>query len=215
MGGFVPIGTTDGADYHGKLQVVQFQVLDPVAAFLGDMVATGSGTSAALATDRYPSVRQAVGAEGAVDTPDTLLGAIVEFLPDFTDEGSLVTNYRTPLTAQSARITHGSAVIYGAECDNAVTALDGTDIGSLVDLTQPAGPFVPPDIGSGDEITGISGQVLDASSAGTSGTQLLIRSFNELQGDRQGVPPGVVDTPQIWNVSIASEIAAGASLRGG
>ena len=36
--GFVPIGTTDGSDYHGKMREVEFLDTDAVACFIGDMV---------------------------------------------------------------------------------------------------------------------------------------------------------------------------------
>lgn len=204
MSGFTPIGTMDGSDYHGKLAVVLFSASDTVPAFQGDMVIEDLTNPAAA--NKYPPVTQAVGTEGTPSLPAVLLGAIAEFYPDFTDEGSLITNFRAASTARQARITRGTAVIYAVAADNLVSIIDGLDIGDTLDMIQPASP-------SGDIVTGISGQVLDSSDVAT-GDQFLIQGFNELKGDTQGTPSdAAVGTQQVWNVTIANGV--GAILRGG
>lgn len=174
MGGFVPIGTTDGADYHGKLRNL---LLDgDQEAHLGDMVvADGTG----VAADTVQRVNRA--ADGAFG--NTLLGAIVEFLPDFTDEGSLIRNFHpagtTIVDDQNVRIAFGSDVLFSA-LDGTGDA-DGTSLGNAGDLAGTAG---------GDDITGISGQNV-ATDALASTNALIIVRLSELEGDNNANVYGV------------------------
>jgi hypothetical protein len=122
---FNPIGTTDGADWHGKMREVE--IASGVAnVFLGDMMA-GSGTGSADGRAEGVIIATAgdAGAFGAAGGADDLIGAIVGFTPDFTDEGSLIRNFHLTGTAQLAKLVYGSDVVYEAP---ALTALAITDI---------------------------------------------------------------------------------------
>jgi len=180
--GFAPIGTTDGADYHGKMRDV---ILDDGAnAFVGDMLILG-GT--ALAADTVPRLTPAASAAAG----NTLKGALVSIYPDFTDEGSLVTNYHASGADGVGKVCWGEDVIFAAREDALVGPIDGTEIGGSVDLIT----------GTGSVITGISGMALDSSSAALDKAQAL----NLLQLDlQQGnvFEATVGGTGAIFNVSI-------------
>lgn len=137
--GFVPIGTTDGSDYHGKLRDV-YLPSGLANTFLGDMVT--------LAASGGPADGSAepVGLPADETTSQNLIGAIVGFVPDFTDEGSLLTNYHVTGSAQFARVPFGNKVIYEAPARDAIPI---ADIGSnrTVQTSDVAG----------STITGLSG----------------------------------------------------------
>ena len=152
--GFTPVGTTDGSDWHGKLRTVQFADDYAASAFVGDVVKlTGTGS----VDGKYEQVE--VAAAG-----DANIGAIVEILPSFEDEGSLTQMYKPADTERLAKVCFGSEVLYEVQEDSDGAALATTDIGSDIDLIA----------GAGNTITGISGQEIDSSTAG-SGTQFRIR----------------------------------------
>jgi hypothetical protein len=168
--GFVPIGTTDGSDYHGKLREVEFLAGDAVAAFIGDMVKLTGTTGADGFT---PVVAQAAAGNG-------LIGAIVEFLPDFEDETFLTAgSSRLASTARKARVCFGSDVLYIAQ---ASTTLVAADAGQNADII----------VAAGSTITGISAMEIGAViGAGATGQVRLHHVFNttenELGADAQWV----------------------------
>lgn len=170
--GFVPIGTTDGSDYHGKLRDV---ILDNGAnLFIGDMLIN----STSVAGDKVQRVETALAATlGAL-----LVGALVEIYPDFTDEGTLVRNYHAAGADGDGRIAYGSQVIYAAREDADTSVIDGTEIGGSVSLIQTT---------TGDLITGISGQALDSSTA-IAGITLPLRilQLDQQQGNDYQVAAG-------------------------
>lgn len=166
--GFVPVGTTDGSDYHAKMRDVEFLADDAVAAFIGDMVKL-TGTTG---TDGFtPVVAQAAAG-------DAVIGAIVSFIPDFEDETFLTAgSSRLASTARKARICFGSDVIYAAQ---ASTTLVAADAGQNADLV----------VAAGSTITGISGMEIGAVIAAGATGQLRLRRVrntidNELGADAQ------------------------------
>lgn len=169
--GFVPIGTTDGADYHGKLRTVEFLDTDGVAAFLGDMVKLTGTTGADGFT---PVVAQAVAG-------DAIIGSIVEFFPDFENEAFIGSqnNARAADTARKARVCFGSDVLYIAQ---ASTTLVAENAGQNADIV----------VAAGSTITGISEMEIGAViAAGATGQLRLHHVFesldNELGADAQWV----------------------------
>ena len=168
--GFVPIGTSDGADYHGKMREVEFLAGDSVACFIGDMVVL-TGTTG---TDGFTPVVAQAGAGGAV------VGAIVEFLPDFEGETFITAgSNRLADTARKARVCWGSDVLYVAQASTTLTALDAGQNADII-------------VGTGDTITGTSGNEIGAAiGAGATGTLRLHHVFNtvdnELGADAQWV----------------------------
>ena len=168
--GFVPIGTTDGSDYHGKLREVEFLAADGVACFLGDMVKL-TGTTG---TDGFtPVVAQAVAG-------DAIIGAIVEFFPDFENEAFInAGSNRLASTARKARVAWGSDVLYVAQ---ASTTLVAADAGQNADIV----------VGTGGTITGVSGSEIGAVIAAGATGQLRLHHVqnkldNELGADAQWV----------------------------
>lgn len=168
--GFVPIGTTDGSDYHGKLREVEFLATDAVAAFIGDMVKLTGTTGADGFT---PVVARAA-------ATDAMIGAIVEFVPDFSSETFLTAgSSRLASTARKARVCFGSDVLYAAQ---ASTSLVAADAGQNADIV----------VAAGSTITGISGMEIGAAiGAGATGQVRLhhVRNVigNELGADAQWV----------------------------
>lgn len=139
--GFVPIGTTDGSDYHGKMREVEFLSTDGVACFLGDMVKLTGITGADGFT---PVVAQAA-------VGNSLIGAIVEFLPDFKNEAFIGNgnNQRAANQSIKARVCFGADVLYAVQ---ASTTLVAADFGSNADIV----------VAAGSTITGISGMEVGA-----------------------------------------------------
>ena len=170
--GFTPIGTTDGADYHGKMRDVEFLDTDGTAAFLGDMVALTGTTGADGFT---PVVTQATAGTG-----NAVIGAIVEFLPDFENEAFInAGSSRLANTSRKARVPFGSDVEYVCQASTTLTAAD-------------FGQNSPITVAAGSTITGISGMEVGAPAAAGATEQLrLQRVFNtvdnELGADAQVV----------------------------
>lgn len=163
--GFTPVGTTDGSDWHGKLRTVQFADDYAASAFVGDVVKL---TDTGSVDGKYEQVE--VAAAG-----DANIGAIVEILPSFEDEGSLTQMYKPADTERLAKVCFGSEVLYEVQEDSDGAALATTDIGSDIDLIA----------GAGNTITGISGQEIDSSTAG-SGTQFRIRHIARREDNELG-----------------------------
>ena len=157
--GAVPIGTTDGSDYHGKMRDVEFLAADGVAAFLGDWVKL-TGTTG---TDGFtPVVAQAAAG-------DAIIGAIVEFVPDFEDETFLTAgSSRLASTARKARVCWGSDVLYTSQ---ASTTLVAADAGHNADIV----------VAAGSTVTGISAMEIGAViAAGATGQLRLHRVQNTI-----------------------------------
>ncbi len=150
--GFSPVGTTDGADYHGKMREIILD--DGAAAYMGDMLIL-SGTI--LATDKVE--RMAPAATGAAG--NTLVGALTEVYPDFTDEGSLITNYHPAGSDGSGRICYGTDVIFAAREDAVADVISGLEVGGSVDLV------------TGTPALDVSAMALDSDTAAANLTQAL------------------------------------------
>ncbi len=168
--GFVPIGTTDGSDYHGKMREVEFLAADAVACFVGDMVKLPGTTG----TDGFtPVVAQAAAG-------NAIIGAIVSFEPDFENETFInAGNNRLASTARKAKVCWGSDVLYTAQ---ASTTLVAADAGQNADIV----------VGTGDTITGIAGGEIGAViAAGATGQLRLHKArntpVNELGADAQWI----------------------------
>jgi hypothetical protein len=145
ISGFTPIGTLSGADYHGKMRRVAFAAGDSVAAFPGDLVKLTGTTDA---TGKLPIVAQ--GTAGAAG-----IGVLVSLEPDFTDEGTLNTNYRVASTARIGKVLFGQDVLYTIQEDSVGNAIEITEAGFNCDVT----------VGSGNTITGASGMELESTTA--------------------------------------------------
>ncbi len=156
--GAVPIGTSDGADYHGKLREVEFLASDATACFINDFV-TLTGTAGA---DGFtPVVTQAAAG-------DSLIGTLVSLVPTFEDEGSLTLNYRTASSARKGYVAFGSDVLYTMQEDSDGGALTAADAGQNVDIV----------VAAGDTITGYSAMEIDSSSAVGTTAQLRLRRLD-------------------------------------
>lgn len=168
--GFVPIGTSDGSDYHAKLRPVQFLAADGVECHIGDMVKLTGTTSA----DGFiPVVARAAAG-------DALIGSLVSLEPDLTDESTLsAANFRVASTLRIGKVTFGSDVLYAAQASTTLVAADGEQNADIV-------------VGTGDDITGISGSEIGAVIAAGATGQLRLKHVrntldNELGADAQWI----------------------------
>jgi len=159
--GAVPVGTTDGSDYHGKLREVEFLVGDTVACGIGDFV-THQGTTG---TDGKTPVVARAAAGGA------LIGAIVSFVPNFSDEGTLSStpNHRAASTSRKAMVAWGSQVLYVIQEDGLVTPLTAGDAGRNVDLATVANP---------NTTTGVSTMEIDSTTVLDATAQLRLHHLS-------------------------------------
>lgn len=158
--GAVPIGTTDGSDYHGKMREVEFLSTDGVAAYLGDWVKLTGITG----TDGFtPVVAQAAAG-------DAIIGALVSFLPDFVNEAFIGdgNNQRAANQAVKAKVCWGSDVLYTSQSS---TTLVAADAGQNADIV----------VAAGSTITGISAMEIGAViAAGATGQLRLHRVENTI-----------------------------------
>ncbi|MGI9250214.1 MAG: hypothetical protein ACR2PR_03325 [Pseudohongiellaceae bacterium] len=189
---FVPIGTTDGSDWHGKLR--EGVILADIASniFLGDMLTTDADGSDA--TGRAEAVTL-----GTAGTGNALAGAVVEFTPDFSDEGSLIRNYHLASTLQRCKLVHGTDVIYEApQTAGAVLTVAGINDNTNLDIT-----------GTGDLFTGISVHGIGATATAT-GDQFRLRGFTSTEGDTaQVIPIGTLGAT--WRVTLNNSVDAHAT----
>ena len=189
--GFMPIGTTDGSDYHGKLQQVHLLAADTAAVWIGDMVTVSANGSDA--TGKLQAVKRA-----SAGTNSPLMGSLVSLDPDFTDEGSLTTQYRVASTARTGKIAAGSQVLYVAQEDSVGNAIEAGEVNNNINITAT----------TGDTITGQSKEELDSDSAAT-GATLQMRLHH-----LQDIPGNLIGTNANWVVSINrdDQILAGAGI---
>lgn len=159
--GAVPVGTTDGSDYHGKLREVEFVTGDSVACGIGDFV-THQGTGG---TDGKTPVVARAAAGGAI------IGAIVSFIPNFSDEGTLSStpNHRAASTARKALVAWGSQVLYVMQEDGEGTPIATASIGLNVDVATVTNP---------NTTTGISTMEIDSSTVLQATGQLRIHHLS-------------------------------------
>lgn len=179
--GFVPFSTTDGADYHGKMRDITID--DTTASFVGDFMSGDTN----VAADQNRRLQTSIVADDASE----LVGALVEIFPDFTDEGSLISNFAPAGGGdRQGRVVYGSDVLYEVREDAVGAALDGADIGLAVDMTVAT---------AGDTITGISGQALDSSFTPTAVGQFLLHRLGQQSNNVFAITGGI---GAVWQVSI-------------
>ena len=174
--GLKAVGTLSGGEFNGKLRRVQFAAGDSVAAFVGDLVKL-TGTNDA--TGKIPIVAQSAAGDASI-------GVIAAFIPNYSDESSLLVNYRKASTKQDALIYWGQDVLYEVQEDS---------VGGAI-ATASAGLNINVIVGSGDTITGMSGMELDSSSAAST-SSLNMRLHRVV--DR---PDNAIGTNAEWVVSI-------------
>lgn len=205
---FVPIGTTDGSDYHAKMRDVQIPAAEGGNVFLGDMMTLAGSASAdglqeqvLLATvGDAPSSQYnptlATTPENliqAVASTNLLAGAIVEIFPDFLDEGSLIRNYHAGGADQGARLVYGEKVIYEAPANQALAV---TDSGANKNLDLGAGGNQQSGIGS----HGIGGDPTEPALG-----QLRIIGASRSRVD-QFNGRAITDVGAIWRCTINSSV---------
>lgn len=181
--GAVPIGTTDGSDWHGKMRECVLLAADGTATFLHDFVKL-SGTGSA--DGKTPAVAQAAAG-------DSIIGSIVSFIPNFADEGALSSrpNHRNASELRKCMVVWGSDVIYEMQEDADGGALAVTDIGRNCDIAT---------VVAGSTITGISAMEIDSSDVKDATAQLRLHSISQEQSALLGTAANGLNAK--WYVTI-------------
>ena len=186
---FVPQGTTDGSDWHGKMREVNIPA-GVANTFLGDMMTLFGG--GAPASGRAENVALATPGDGnpaAASTTD-LAGAVIEFTPDFTDEGSLIRNFHQTGAAQLAKLVYGSDVIY--EAPDTLGTLLVADVNSNRNIATPGGESL---------FTGVSTMGIGLDPTAENEGQLRILTYTNLEGDTtQQIDIGTIGA--VWRCRI-------------
>lgn len=142
---FAPIGTTDGADWHGKMREVEIGA-GVANTFLGDMMAlSGTGSADGRAEGVILATAGDATAFGGAGGSTDLAGSIQSFTPDFTDEGTLVRNFHLTGAVQLGKLLYGSQVVYQAP---AISAVAITDIAANRNIALGAGGSIVTGIGT-------------------------------------------------------------------
>lgn len=174
--GFYPLRTLQGNPWNG--QAVQFDVdaSNDTAIFIGDVVimeADGNCAEAAAGSVNIIGVCVGIGTSGNVDHGTA----------GYWNAANLEARHLAATTAGVIQVCTDPFMLYIAEEDNDTSDLALTDRGSAVDIIA----------GSGSTTTGISGHVLDSSSASATDGQFKII---ELWDD----PNNAVGTDAKWVV---------------
>lgn len=189
--GFVPIGTTDGADWHGKLREVEIGA-GVANTFLGDMMAlSGTGSADGRAEGVILATAGDATAFGGAGGSTDLAGAIISFTPDFTDEGTLVRNFHLTGAVQLGKLVYGNGVVYEAL---AISALAITDIAANRNIALGAG---------GSIITGIGTHGIGAAPGAPDLGQLRIIGASRIEDD-SGLAITAVGAP--WRVRLNASV---------
>ena len=188
---FAPIGTTDGSDWHAKMREVEIAA-GVANTFLGDMMAlSGTGSADGRAEGVIIATAGDAGAFGAPGGADDLAGAIVEFTPDFTDEGTLIRNFHQTGAAQLGKHVFGSGVVYEAP---AITALAITDIAANRNIALGVG---------GSTVTGISTHGIGAAPGTPDLGQLRIIGASRTEDDSA---LAITDVGATWRCRLNASI---------
>lgn len=188
--GFVPIGTTDGSDYHGKLRAVAIKSSATSNTYVGDFVElTSAGRDAGTTTEESYFPRVAVQAANAV-AADKFVGAIVSIDPQF--EGESFINRFVPLGATKdilGQIAWGSSVLYAAQSFGSQISADNINSNALL-VNNGANDI-------GNPITGVSGMTLGTVTTPTNAGTFKIHRLHKTLGNEAG-------EFSIWVVSLNS-----------
>lgn len=174
--GLTAVGTLSGSDFTGKLRRVTFAAGDAVAAYVGDLVKL---TGTADSTGTKPVVAQSAAGDASI-------GVIAAFIPNTSDESSLLVPYRKASTAQDALIYWGQDVLYTIQEDSVGGSIAAASAGLNCNVV----------VGSGSTATGISGMELDSSSAANTSTLNMRLHYVK------DSPDNVLGTNAEWVVSI-------------
>lgn len=145
--GLTPGRYRNGAPWNGVARTYYVPASDSTALFIGDpVIIAGSGD-----TDGVPTVTRATaGSAGRIT------GVVVGFRPT----APFPAKYRAASTAMYVLVADDPALLFEAQEDSAGGALAATNIGQNIDLVS----------GSGDTNTGLSGFMIDSSTAATTAT---------------------------------------------
>lgn len=145
--GLRPVKYRGGRDYTGQCNMYYVPSSDGTALFKGDPVITAGSASA----DGYATVTRATAAGGYIK------GVVVGFVPQ---EQIPANKHRPASTAMYVLVADDEDLIFEAEEDAAGGSLAVTNVGQNIDLIA----------GAGSTTTGLSGWMLDSSTAATTNT---------------------------------------------
>lgn len=178
--GAKPWKSADGTPYKGQTMQVTFGTAAG-DCFVGDWV---TQNTVDLDSDGQITVKQA-----SVNEP--LLGCVVAFLPEFSDEGTLTDNYRVTATERRALICPAIGMTFIMQSDEDTTPLVAADSNLNIDILD----------AQGSTITGISAQEIDATAQkGTATAQLRLHGLAQIPGNVFGST--AAGDRAIWVVSV-------------
>lgn len=166
--GAVPVGTLGSSSWNGRVSAYLIPSSDNTKTHIGDFVKL-AGSSGAAGTvvagqdcEGMPTVIKAT----ASDT--TLVGAVVGFSPKPGDL-NLSGLYRAASENRIAYVSDDPNTIYEMQEDSVDNNMDADMVGLSTDIIT----------GTGNDTTGISGQMLDSSDTGTAGGQMKILGLSK------------------------------------
>jgi hypothetical protein len=146
--GFSPVRFSNGRPYNGAGNSYFVPATDATALFIGDPVILAGSADA----KGVPTITRATAAGG-----NYVSGVVIGFLPDPTN---LTLTYRPASTARYAIVEDDPSVQYEIQEDSVGGALAATNVGQNIDFIA----------GSGSTSTGLSGFMIDSSTAATTNT---------------------------------------------
>lgn len=152
--GFSPVKYSSGAPYVGAFNTYFVPATDSTALFIGDpVIDAGSADSRGV-----PTVTRATAGSGAYTR-----GVVIGFLPVYptiTTAPNLNITYRPASTAMYAMVADDPDILFEIQEDSVGGALAATNTGQNADFVA----------GAGSTATGLSGFMLDSSTAATTNT---------------------------------------------
>ena len=145
--GLQPVRYRNGAPWNGQARTYYVPATDSTALFIGDpVIIAGDGD-----TNGTPTVTRATaGSAGRIT------GVVVGFQPT----APFPAKYRAASTAMYVLVADDPTLLFEAQEDGVGGSLAATNIGQNIDLVS----------GSGNTATGVSGFLLDSSTAATTAT---------------------------------------------
>jgi hypothetical protein len=145
--GLSPVRYRNGSPWNGQARTYYVPAADSTALFIGDpVIIAGSGDA-----DGVPTITRATAASAG-----RITGVVVGFQPT----GPFPAKYRAASTAMYVLVADDPLLLFEAQEDGVGGSLAATSIGLNIDLIA----------GSGNTSTGLSGFLLDSSTAATTAT---------------------------------------------
>lgn len=180
--GMRPVGHLDGSPWNGKVNMYLVPSTDVSAIYVGDPVKSG-GTAGAAGTTVYGLDCEGIPTVAVAAAGDTLLGVVVGFLANQSDQTVL---HRAASTNRIALVCDAPDVVFEIKEDSVGNNVAVTQVGNNFDIAYTAG----------NATTGRSAVELDSSDiTGTATAQLRLLGLSKRVNNALGADA-------IWLVAI-------------